>query len=448
MSRTPGSSDKPLRYSCDRCHSLKVRCPRSVIADKTTFDQPCLRCLKAGVGCVSSIQRKVGRPSKAAKKKPRDRVLEMEAPRQDSGGAVGVVDGEMQQPSTGDSQADILQLGPDSMLHEWFPMDFDIDADIPAFFFSSDSPTAIEAAGEMADDTGTLDEILKHQSKTDSPAISEYPDKHTPSDSLFQFSTVITTKDTFPATSPASSFSSTTAYYRKLSELSVKILASSEGKNDAIDWARILKDVIGFSEELFDTARRTLPSFFGLSPLSSRGSTISQADSSLTFDDNETSIDNTFSSKPIKTDDWMSNGPRSKTHCVPQSAVIFSLLGCYTQILYLCEMTIDGLWADLEADKAENASTFKFLLEASLAVQSVTYLLGRLRRAFSVPEMENNGHGKSPDHTGDLHVWHGSFVGGNELEDGLLGQAFAEMRDREEQLMRRTHHLQEKIVNS
>ena len=60
-------SDKHLRYACDRCHSQKLRCPRSL--DCKGGDERCSRCYKAGVPCVVSLRGKVGRPSKAAKTK-------------------------------------------------------------------------------------------------------------------------------------------------------------------------------------------------------------------------------------------------------------------------------------------------------------------------------------------------------------------------------------------
>ena len=67
MTRSLSDSDKLLRYACDRCHSQKLRCPRSL--DSKGVDEPCSRCHKAGVPCVVSLRGKVGRPSKAAKKK-------------------------------------------------------------------------------------------------------------------------------------------------------------------------------------------------------------------------------------------------------------------------------------------------------------------------------------------------------------------------------------------
>lgn len=63
------NEDKLLRYACDRCHSQKLRCPRSVEPEKAKPDEPCSRCRKAGVSCVVSLRGKVGRPSKATKKK-------------------------------------------------------------------------------------------------------------------------------------------------------------------------------------------------------------------------------------------------------------------------------------------------------------------------------------------------------------------------------------------
>lgn len=60
-----------LRHACDRCHTQKLRCPRSVDLGKTDGNPngPCSRCRKAGMPCTVSLRGKAGRPSKVAKKK-------------------------------------------------------------------------------------------------------------------------------------------------------------------------------------------------------------------------------------------------------------------------------------------------------------------------------------------------------------------------------------------
>lgn len=69
MSTASAEVDKPLRFACDRCHSQKLRCPRSTDSDKASPDEPCSRCRKAGAACIVSLRGKVGRPAKVSKKK-------------------------------------------------------------------------------------------------------------------------------------------------------------------------------------------------------------------------------------------------------------------------------------------------------------------------------------------------------------------------------------------
>lgn len=87
----------------------------------------------------------------------------------------------------------------------------------------------------------------------------------------------------------------------------------------------------------------------------------------------------------------------------------------------------------------ESSGTIGSLLEASIAIHTVTYLLSRLHRALAAPELEG------PGDASESQSWKKSFVGGKELEDGLLGRAFGEIREREQWLMRRTQTLQQRI---
>jgi hypothetical protein len=64
-------SEQQLRHACDRCHSQKLRCPRSVDPEKNNPDEPCSRCRKAGLVCTVSLRGKAGRPAKVDKKRER-----------------------------------------------------------------------------------------------------------------------------------------------------------------------------------------------------------------------------------------------------------------------------------------------------------------------------------------------------------------------------------------
>ena len=58
----PDIEMKLKRSACDRCHSQKLRCPRSTAKDGS--QKPCIRCQKAGTNCTVSAMQKTGRPRK------------------------------------------------------------------------------------------------------------------------------------------------------------------------------------------------------------------------------------------------------------------------------------------------------------------------------------------------------------------------------------------------
>ncbi|RAH75490.1 Zn(II)2Cys6 transcription factor domain-containing protein [Aspergillus aculeatinus CBS 121060] len=49
------------RYACDRCRTQKLRCPR----EQQGLHDPCARCIRAGVECVTSDAKPLGRPSRS-----------------------------------------------------------------------------------------------------------------------------------------------------------------------------------------------------------------------------------------------------------------------------------------------------------------------------------------------------------------------------------------------
>lgn len=50
--------EQPSRQACDRCHGLKLRCPRS-------NTEKCSRCLRAGANCVFSPSNRGRRPAQS-----------------------------------------------------------------------------------------------------------------------------------------------------------------------------------------------------------------------------------------------------------------------------------------------------------------------------------------------------------------------------------------------
>jgi hypothetical protein len=261
------------------------------------------------------------------------------------------------------------------------------------------------------------------------------------------------TEDMPPASTPSADFSST-ACFQKLSDLNARILSSSAKTHPGSYSAQVLKEVVDFSGELIDTARHSMPYFGGSTTPPSRASTVSMAESSASGDESDSSFDSRVRSMSNHSarvgGGWQQTiGSYPRDQSVPESAVIFLLLGCYTQILHLFEVTTNCIWAQ-HCDQAsaavgnEETGTVGSLLEASLAIHTVTYLLSRLHKAFAFHEKPEGHSGMSEDHV-DSQGWKRSFVGGKGLGDGLLGRAFGEIWEREQWLVRRTQLLQQRI---
>lgn len=240
--------------------------------------------------------------------------------------------------------------------------------------------------------------------------------------------------------SPAKPFP-TTACYRKLADLSARIMPSYSNTNSD---SQMLKDVVGFCGELIDIARQTIPHVYSPKPPFPRNTCLSACVTATASDDGELSIDSVCCL-------GRANAGKTDAHFlpdVPDSAVIFLLLGCYTQILRLLEISTNSLWAQHCSDSTVSitrgansqnqdeamSGAIGPLLEASLAVHTVTYLVNRLNSAFDT--------GAYKESLG----WQRPFLGGKEPEgDGLFGKAFIEIRQREQTLMRRTQYLQQRI---
>jgi hypothetical protein len=113
MSPTALALEKPLRFACNRCHSLKLRCPRSSELDKGGLDDPCSRCRKAGAACIVSERGKVGRPAKRKATPPTPAELAEVSHRHDHHREL-----RKSPPSGGNSLIDVFDLGPDSSLQQ------------------------------------------------------------------------------------------------------------------------------------------------------------------------------------------------------------------------------------------------------------------------------------------------------------------------------------------
>lgn len=336
-------------------------------------------------------------------------------------------------------------------------MGFDPELEVPTFHITAGMQKSTNSAGDPGD--------MLH----DSNIFLSTPHLRGPRQSIAPMSTLYEkgiamgrdnmpnlagkeTEDIPSANTPSPDFDST-ACFQNLSDLNARMLSSSAKMHPGSYNAQALKEVVEFSGELIDTARYSMPYFVGSTPPPSRASTVSMAQSSASSDESDTSFDSRarrMSNHSARVGGgWqLSIGSYPRDQSVPESAVVALLLGCYTQILHLFEVTTNCIWAQ-HCDQASVAvgnetGTVGSLLETSLAIHTVTYLLSRLHKAFAFQEKEESHSGMSEDHV-DSQGWEGSFMGGKLLGDGLLGRTFGEIRVREQWLARRTKLLQQRI---
>lgn len=237
-----------------------------------------------------------------------------------------------------------------------------------------------------------------------------------------------------PSTKEVLDLRSSSAFcYQRLSELSLRILYFNTNPDSfAIKSDLVPREVIDFSNELISIVR----SYFG--------------DALHQFQDLIES--RTDSTKCIcKRDGTSSTNAFSAQHeVVPDSAVIFLLFSCYTQLLQLYAVTADYLH-ELSYDNTllanscwENPGTVSSLLERSTALHTIRFLLTRLRRSMTIEGPTLGG-----EHTSFVSLGsEPSSVIGRGLGDGLLGRALTGIRDKELFLIQRTQHLQQLIDNS
>ncbi|KAK5991524.1 Ascofuranone/ascochlorin biosynthesis clusters transcription regulator [Cladobotryum mycophilum] len=312
----------------------------------------------------------------------------------------------------------------------------EMDLNIPTFYFA---PNLTQAGSSITVNSGhppqpqvasCRPEQLRNRQSESSQA---QPRNNTPS----QNPRVV------PSTEPFSSINC----FRSLSDLNLRILQSCEVSSSTPDGSQssshqILRDSVQFAGELIDAARQSLPHIFpngGFTSVSNSPSTDHNTD--------------TINVQTGSADNWTSYESQPRAPCIPDSAIIFLLLGCYTQILHSFEIAINSLFSE-HCDQASldsrntNTGNVQSLLEASLAVHTVTYLLNRMQRTFKLHEPEGNEDAAMDDQFGYMEDWKKptprTRVG---ADDGLLGRAFTEIRERETSLMRRAQDLRQ-ILNT
>ncbi|KAI9150043.1 Ascofuranone/ascochlorin biosynthesis clusters transcription regulator [Paramyrothecium foliicola] len=509
--------EKPLRFACDRCHAQKLRCAR-LLDEKSRPDDPCSRCRKADVPCVVSERGKVGRPAKANKRKAGavasafveapDRLHQPHASIEITNTIpVLGVDADASAlkntptPKSRDEPmffdhdetfyvADQMTLTPKNLIHDAVMSDDSNDADTNAWASQgawSDTTSSIGNGNNALSDT-----VAYQQMASDFPAHLDMPlfrftsgtsdildlhgdllylDGNAEANQAPIFPSSLHPEMELPSldfgseqgsSSPASpaNFSSA-SNFQQLSRLNAKILQSSEnyGIGNSPEFStlcinQIIKDIVEFSGELISIARQVLPHLNGTrlasTPPSYPGFGVSGKIRKPT-----SSFGSPTRMSPSISDSRFFE-PETRGSGVPESAAIFLLLGCYSQLLQTFELAVDCLYQKhsrpehSDLNFLENPDTLDSLLKASLAIHTVTYLLNCVHKAFSSTESDfsddiNMAHaGNEPV---DLTAWKGFFWGNREgdAKDGLLTQAFMEIHDRELNVLRKAQHLRQVI---
>lgn len=250
--------------------------------------------------------------------------------------------------------------------------------------------------------------------------------------------------------SPTPSFCST-ACYRNLLDLNFRIVSSIMRSTPTFSVQQIQNDLIGFSGELIEAARESMPYFVGpSSPPPAGASTTARADYRETSYHGERTGNPHLGLEEREKDERGLMRAQLWTRSVPHSAVIFLLLGCYTQILHLLEIIVNKLW-DQHHNPAQqrmgkrNTTSVGSLMEVSLTVHTVTYLLSHVHRALTLQIPEGSARVAKPDFFVEMQGWEEPPASCNELDGSLPGRAFCEMRMRQQWLTRRMKHLQQNM---
>ncbi|KAK7994016.1 hypothetical protein PG989_007397 [Apiospora arundinis] len=172
------------------------------------------------------------------------------------------------------------------------------------------------------------------------------------------------------------------ATYEALSDLNLRIIAVlGKSEQDTVNGGggRDLKDVSSLASELIDTARQIMPRLATNPSLSDAGDLASQGPKrgqNMAASNGD----------PIMSECNYNNTRRAQQYS-SNSGFVFLLLACYSGVLRIFELVVEELWTRHNSAKygghggARDSSVFS-LLETSLAVHAVSYLLRLLREAM------------------------------------------------------------------
>lgn len=316
-------------------------------------------------------------------------------------------------------------------------MDFDPELDVPAFYVPNDVANTLESTPNVMGHLGNTDH-LGDALQDSAPAFA--------SKDMMECSAAA--NDIFYATekpslvSPVHPFCNALSY-QKLSDLNDRVLLTTMNIGAVFNKAEMLKEVTNFSGEMIHAAREVLPYISISSPFSIGTTSASVMNRATELKESERSG---------KIGEWKNDAAVTRDQPVPGSAVIFLLLGCYTQLLHLFEITVSNICDQLyhvhdpKIEDENKNSTVVVSLEASLAVHTITYLLRQLQTALSVKEdPENVQESGNIGGYSELKDWKRHPKENKHLNGGVLNWAFGEIMEREQRLFRRTQQLQETI---
>ncbi|KAG9254339.1 uncharacterized protein F5Z01DRAFT_636416 [Emericellopsis atlantica] len=452
MAHSNLDSNQPLRFACDRCHTQKLRCPRQRERSLTHPDEPCSRCRKHSIPCIVSQQRKVGRPRKlkAKKQQPEQRETSNTLP---GAGTMGY-----------HHAADPARISTDGMAKmpfEAFPNEFGTMSLSPLNLTGGPSDM-MESQGQPISDEDAFG-LDRSSSLSSATSSSKTDSLQLDSPSVFLNTPASSTK---PFESPPSfdraledladmgpppTVSRGALSYREILDLNVRILALWEEITSATDSSAMLQHIVALSKDLTNAARSSVPYLFNSSSSSSSAplSSLSSGKYSTMDSDDYHELSSAFSPKRSPSPDTLGrlSSPSAHAESIPDFTAIFQLAGCYAQILHLFEVTLDSLWEQYGEPESnhglDQGHGIIGSLEASLAVHTVTYLLDRLHRAFSMSHSLTQGSTSfcSSREMATRRV----LTGSAKVTGGLIGRGLAEMEELEERLASRSKQLQQNI---
>ncbi|KAK8097020.1 hypothetical protein PG999_012964 [Apiospora kogelbergensis] len=406
---TVNNREHPLRYACDRCHFHKLRCSRTDqrVNGNPDTDEPCSRCRKAQVLCVQGVRGKVGRPSKSLKRKAVE-CEETHSTRNngalDDAGCESRHDAQDRRQHTGRYRNQHSEVG--------------LDEQLPA----TDTNLSIATSDIDSEESPRPTSRLCHPSPLpyQTPAMTAFP---ITTGEVGNWETLMVHHDDF-ATGFVPSF-----------DLDSFRTPSSHACFQGPSVATAAHITNGSEQDVLDCSSGAMPL-------------------SLTQYINTTAAMDSYNTKQgIR---MVARQPRRRQRYNSASGLVFMLLACYSGVLCMFELVVDELWtrhgAKQRGGGATTTDSVHALLETSLAVHTVNYLLKLLREAM-FPGDPSRCLGVDPVLDGSDGWCGGSSsstvgVGGvRGMALGLLRTTCTEMLEREQRLLRRTQHLQQLLVS-